>query len=76
MTLVSGCMTQRDDGYNRYDRSDRRMDNRDNGAVSLSFGSVAFGYSDGYWDNGHRWHRWNNDTTSCCAAACWWWGWW
>jgi hypothetical protein len=42
MTLLTGCMTHRDDGYNR---SDRRIDNRDNGTVSLSFGSVAFGYS-------------------------------
>ena len=57
MTLLTGCMTHRDDGYNR---SDRRIDNRDNGTVSLSFGSVAFGYSDGYWDNGRRWHQWNN----------------
>jgi hypothetical protein len=29
--------------------------------ISLAFGDVAFGYRDGYWDNGHRWHRWNND---------------
>lgn len=29
--------------------------------VSIGFGDVAYGYRDGYWDNGHRWHRWNND---------------
>lgn len=29
--------------------------------VSVSFGDVAFGYRDGYWDNRHRWHRWNSD---------------
>ena len=29
-------------------------------AVSVQFdaGNVAFGYSDGYWDRGHQWHRW------------------
>ena len=29
-------------------------------AVSVQFdaGSVAFGYSDGYWDRDHHWHRW------------------
>lgn len=58
MALASGCVTHRDDDYNR---SDRRMDDRDRGSVSLSFGSVAFGYSDGYWDNGHRWHQWGSD---------------
>ena len=31
-------------------------------AVSVQFnsGSVAFGYSDGYWDRDHHWHRWPN----------------
>jgi hypothetical protein len=28
--------------------------------VVFSFGDVAYGYQDGYWDNGHRWHRWRN----------------
>jgi len=28
--------------------------------VSFDFGNVAYGYQDGYWDNGHRWHRWRN----------------
>jgi hypothetical protein len=29
-------------------------------AVSVQFdaGNVAFGYSDGYWDRSHQWHRW------------------
>ena len=31
------------------------------GLVQIDYGNVAFGYRDGYWDNGHRWHRWNND---------------
>ena len=26
--------------------------------VELDFGSIAFGYTDGYWDRGHHWHRW------------------
>ncbi len=29
-------------------------------ALSFDIGSVAFGYSDGYWDNSHRWHKWRN----------------
>jgi len=29
-------------------------------AISFSFGDVAYGYQDGYWDNGHRWHQWRN----------------
>ncbi|HXC53908.1 MAG TPA: hypothetical protein VNU97_01310 [Rhizomicrobium sp.] len=28
--------------------------------VAFDINSVAFGYNDGYWDNGHSWHRWNN----------------
>jgi hypothetical protein len=24
-------------------------------------GNVAIGYSDGYWDHGHRWHAWRAD---------------
>ena len=29
-------------------------------AITFSFGDVAYGYQDGYWDNGHRWHNWRN----------------
>ncbi|MEJ1968640.1 MAG: hypothetical protein WDN03_08440 [Rhizomicrobium sp.] len=32
--------------------------------VSVEFGNVAYGYNDGYWDNGHTWHHWNNDAES------------
>jgi len=32
--------------------------------VSLNFGNIAVGYRDGYWDNGHRWHRWSNSRDS------------
>lgn len=26
--------------------------------VSFDFGNVALGYSDGYYDRDHHWHRW------------------
>jgi hypothetical protein len=31
-----------------------------NAAVGIGFnvGNVSVGYSDGYWDNSHHWHRW------------------
>jgi hypothetical protein len=29
-------------------------------SISFSFGDVAYGYRDGYWDNSHRWHNWRN----------------
>ena len=31
-----------------------------NAAVGIGFniGDVSVGYSDGYWDNSHHWHRW------------------
>jgi hypothetical protein len=28
--------------------------------ISLDFGDVAIGYRDGYYDSGHRWHRWHH----------------
>jgi hypothetical protein len=28
--------------------------------VSLNVGDVAIGYSDGYWDHGHQWHKWQS----------------
>jgi len=43
------------DRGHHYDR------NHSSSIISLAFGDIAFGYRDGYWDNGHRWHRWNND---------------
>ena len=30
----------------------------------LVSGSIAFGYADGFWDNGHAWHRWADDEES------------
>jgi hypothetical protein len=26
--------------------------------VGFNIGDVSIGYSDGYWDQGHHWHRW------------------
>ncbi len=51
--LTSGCMMHE---HSRYHDTDR-----DYGGVSLEFGSVVFGYSDGYWDRDHHWHHWAND---------------
>jgi hypothetical protein len=28
--------------------------------VGVGVGDVAYGYQDGYWDNGHHWHNWSN----------------
>lgn len=28
--------------------------------ISVDPGSIAFGYSDGYWDRDHHWHAWRN----------------
>lgn len=33
---------------------------RDSFSFSFNTGDVAFGYSDGYWDNNRQWHRWRN----------------
>ena len=30
--------------------------------LTVGFGGIAFGYNDGYWDTGHRWHRWKNSS--------------
>lgn len=38
------------------DRGDHRST-----TISVGFNNIAFGYRDGYWDRGHRWHRWSND---------------
>ncbi len=48
--------------HHRY-YNDRYEDGRSNAIFSIAIGDIAFGYRDGYWDNGHRWHRWahNND---------------
>ncbi len=28
---------------------------------SNGYSDISLAYRDGYWDNSHRWHRWNND---------------
>ena len=28
--------------------------------VTFDLGDVAIGYSDGYWDRDHHWHKWQN----------------
>ena len=30
------------------------------GLITVDTGAIAFGYSDGYWDNSHNWHRWHD----------------
>lgn len=52
-SLTSGCVSDRDERYGR--------NSRERGAISLDFGNIAFGYRDGYWDNGHNWHQWGDD---------------
>jgi hypothetical protein len=32
----------------------------DNLTVQVNPGGIAFGYSDGYWDQGHQWHAWRD----------------
>ena len=28
--------------------------------IGFNIGNVSVGFSDGYWDNAHHWHRWAN----------------
>ena len=39
--------------------SERGRDHGNTG-IAISIGDVAFAFQDGYWDNGHRWHKWRN----------------
>jgi hypothetical protein len=52
-----------DDGYARRDRDAHyRADMyraQPTSLVSADLNGIAFGYRDGYWDNGHRWHKWH-----------------
>jgi hypothetical protein len=58
-----------------YDRDMARYNNRwhrhggASNVISINFGDVAFGYSDGYWDNGRRWHAWRNDADARAYRA-------
>lgn len=36
----------------------------DNVTVAVGNGGVAFGYSDGYWDQSHKWHNWENKSAA------------
>ncbi len=51
------------DRYRRDWLDGRRTDWRRGGGddFSITLGDVVFGYHDGYYDNGRRWHRWRND---------------
>jgi len=52
-----------DHGYagNHYSNDRYRYrHHRGQSALMFDFGTVAFGYNDGYWDTGHRWHNWRN----------------
>ena len=52
------------DDYRRDWREGRRADwrgDRGDADFSISLGNVVFGYEDGYYDNGRRWHSWRND---------------
>lgn len=53
-----------DDAMARRDRNDRYRAEawhaQPAGLIAVDVGGIAFGYADGYWDNGHTWHRWNN----------------
>jgi len=57
--LTSGCMTRDND---RYGYSDHHGRDRANTQVSVEFGNIGYGYSDGYWDNGHQWHQWSSNS--------------
>ena len=32
--------------------------------LGITLGNAAFGYSDGYWDRDHQWHKWRNKAES------------
>jgi hypothetical protein len=32
----------------------------ENVTIAAGPGGIAFGYSDGYWDRDHHWHKWRN----------------
>lgn len=58
-------MSRKDDRDNhRRDWREGRRDNwRNDGntGFALTLGDVVFGYSDGYYDNNRRWHKWRSD---------------
>lgn len=65
----SGDQNTRGGSYNSDGNTGYHNDRRDyrhyghrhgDNALSIQFGGIAFGYRDGYWDNGHRWHHWHH----------------
>jgi hypothetical protein len=48
----------------RNDMSNNQARDMAGPGVQDEFGNVAFGYNDGYWDNGRVWHHWNNGEES------------
>ena len=50
--LVTGAASA--DNYSHNDR------NRGASVLAIAFSDIAFGFRDGYWDNGHRWHKWRH----------------
>jgi len=49
-TLAGVCTANARD----YERNDPNV------GVAVSFGNIAFGYRDGYWDHDRQWHRWQD----------------
>ena len=45
---------------NRDNRDSRDRRDRGNSVISIGLVNIAFGYRDGYWDNGHHWHHWRH----------------
>jgi len=56
--VTSGCVTR---DHDRYGYSDHQRHDRGNSQISVEFGNIDYGYSDGYWDNRHEWHQWSSD---------------
>ncbi len=57
---ASAASAEHFDGNYSYHRHHHHY--RGDNALAIDFGTVAFGYNDGYWDNGHRWHAWRNQS--------------
>lgn len=55
-----------DDGYARRNRDAHYRSDmyrvQPASAVSVDMNGIAFGYRDGYWDNGHQWHHWRHNS--------------
>jgi hypothetical protein len=38
-------------------------------SVGINLGGIAFGFTDGYWDRDHHWHRWENARQAAAFRA-------